>query len=291
VQYLEQAARKALRRSAPQEATHHINAALRLLQTLPDTLERVQQEVTLQTSLGLALTTTKGHAAREVGQAYARAYDLCKRIGESPRLFSVLFGLWTFHLMRAEYRAASDLCGQLLGLAQRLQDSGLLVEAYATRGVTLLYLGEFVAARAHLEQSFVLYDPQQHQPHALLYGQDPRVAGQAYLALVLWFLGYPEQALQRSREAVVYARELAHPFSLAFALGLAGILYNCRREPQTYQERAEEVITLANRHGLSHWLAQGIIGRSRALIQQGQWKRGWNRFSKSWTRGVKKGRH
>lgn len=273
-QYLEQAARKALRRSAPHEATHHFKAALRLLQTLPDSLERVQQELTLQTALGLALTMTKGHAAQEVEQAYARAYDLCKRMEESPRLFPVLFGLWTFHLMRAEYQAASDLCGQLLGLAQRVQDSGLLVEAYATRGVTLLYLGQFVAAREHLEQSLALYNPQQHQSHTLLYGQDPGVAVQAYLALALWFLGYPEQALQRSREAVAYARELAHPFSLAFVLGLAGILYNCRREPQAYYERAEEVIALSSKHGLSHWLAQGIIGRSRALIQQGQRKEG-----------------
>src|SRR5262245_26265101 len=59
VQYLEQAARKALRRSAPREAIHHLTTALRLLQTLPETPERAQQELTLQTSLGLALTTTK----------------------------------------------------------------------------------------------------------------------------------------------------------------------------------------------------------------------------------------
>jgi tetratricopeptide (TPR) repeat protein len=176
VRYREQAARRARRRSASQEAIQHLRTALRLLEVLPDTPARTEQELALQTSLGLALTVTRGHAAQEVEQAYARARELCKQVGESPQLFPVLFGLWTFHLMRAEYRAASELCGQMLGLAERVQYAGLLLEAHGTRGVTSLYLGEFAVARAHLEQSVALYHPQQHRAHALLYGQDPRPA-------------------------------------------------------------------------------------------------------------------
>ena len=39
-------------------------------------------------------------------------------------------------------------------------------------------------------------------------------------AKALWKLGYPEQALQRGREALVLARELGHPASLARMLQL-----------------------------------------------------------------------
>jgi predicted ATPase len=270
IPYWQQAGRRAGQRSAHVEAISHLTKGLGLLQTLPQTPEHPQLELTLQMALGSALMATKGYAAREVEHAFARARELCAQIGDSPRLFPVLFGLWGFHLTRAEYRAAAELSAQLLGLAQRGHDPGLLVEAHGANGVSLLYLGEFLGARTHLEQSLALYDPQQHRAHAVLYGQDPAAAVRAYLAVVLWLLGYPEQALKRSQEVVRYARELGHPMSLAFALGLATILHTCRREPQAAQERAEEVIALAREQGLQFWLAQGVFGRGRALIAQGR---------------------
>jgi predicted ATPase len=88
------------------------------------------------------------------------------------------------------------------------------VEAHYALGLTLNYLGEFAAAQAHLAQGIALYDPQQHPAHAFRYGQDTGVACRAYGAATLWWLGYPEQALQWSHEALALARELAHPFSL-----------------------------------------------------------------------------
>ena len=71
-----------------------------------------------------------------------------------------------------------------------------------------------------MEQGIALYDPQQHRSHAFLYGQDPGVTCLSYAAWALWFLGYPDQALKRSHEALTLAQELSHPFSLAFALSL-----------------------------------------------------------------------
>ncbi len=71
--------------------------------------------------------------------------------------------------MRAEYRAASELCRQLLGVAERMRDAGLLLEARAAMGVTFLYLGEFSATRVQLEQSLALYEPQQHRSFVLIF--------------------------------------------------------------------------------------------------------------------------
>ncbi len=109
---------------------------------------------------------------------------------------------------------------------------------------------------AHLEQGIALYDPQQHRSHAFLYGQDPGVACRVYAALALWLLGYPDQALQRSHEALTLAQELAHPFSLAFALYFAARLHQFRREAQAAQERAEAAMALVDAsRGLPIWLA------------------------------------
>jgi hypothetical protein len=64
-----------------------------------------------------------------------------------------------------------------------------------------------------LEQGITHYDLQAHYPFTSLYGFDPGVFGQIWTALVLWFLGYPDQALQKSREARTLAQELSHSYS------------------------------------------------------------------------------
>jgi predicted ATPase len=135
-------------------------------------------------------------------------------------------------------------------------------------------LGEFATAREHLEQSLALYDPQQHHSLAFLYGFDPRVFCLARVVTSLWALGYPDQALQRSQEALTLAQELSHPHSLAFALGFTAELHQRRRDRQAAQEQAEALITLATEQGLSFWLARGIIIQGWVLSEQGQGEEG-----------------
>jgi predicted ATPase len=139
----------------------------------------------------------------------------------------------------------------------------------------LCLAGEFAAARRHLEQGIIIYDSQQHRFLAVLYGgEDPGVGCQSFAALALWFLGYPDQALQRSQEALTLAQELSHAYSLALTLDWAAWLYQYRREGQRTQERAEAAIALCSEQGFPFWLAKGTILRSWALAEQGQVKEG-----------------
>jgi predicted ATPase len=96
----------------------------------------------------------------------------------------------------------------------------------------------------------------------------------SYAAEALWQLGYPDQALERSHEAIALARELSHPFSLAVALDLASWLHQLRREWQAVQEQAEAAITLSTDHGFSYWLAVGTILRGWAWAEQGYGEEG-----------------
>src|SRR5262245_3657350 len=157
VDYWQRAGQRTIQRSAHVEAVSHLTRGLEVLAALPDTAERTQHELSLQTTLGVALMAAKGQAAPEVGQAYARARELCRQVGETPQLFPALFGLWRFYLVRAEYQTARDLAEQCLSLAQRVHDLALLLEAHFALGVSLLWRGEVVAARTHLEQSIALY--------------------------------------------------------------------------------------------------------------------------------------
>jgi predicted ATPase len=93
VAYWQRAGRHASERSAYVEAIRHLSKGLEVLKTLPDTPTRTQQELELQTTLGPALIATRGYGAPEVAQAYTRALELCRQMGETPDLFPVLRGL------------------------------------------------------------------------------------------------------------------------------------------------------------------------------------------------------
>jgi predicted ATPase len=129
-------------------------------------------------------------------------------------------------------------------------------------------------ARAHLEQGLALYDRQQHYHLAFRYGMDLGVWCLSYVAWPLWKLGYPEQALTRSNEAITLAQELSHPLSLAAALDYAAMLHYSRREGQATQERAEAGMALASEKGFPQYLALGMIMRGWALAVQGQGEEG-----------------
>jgi predicted ATPase len=268
IPYWQQAGQRAIQRSANVEAIAHLTRGLDILQALPDTPERAQQELDLQTTLGPALMVTKGMGAPEVLQAYARARELCQQVGETPQLFQVLQGLWFFYLMRMELQTARELGEHLLTLAQQVGDPALLLDAHYALGNTLNYLGELAAAQAHFAQGITLYDPQQHRAHVVRYGLDLGVACRYYAGVTLWYLGYPDQALQRSHEALTLARELAHPFSLVGALFFAAWLHQLRREWPLTHERAEAARALSAEQGFAHFVAGGTIFRGCALAER-----------------------
>ena len=270
ITYWQRAGERALQRSANLEAISHLTKGLEVLRTLPDSPERLQHELDLQITLGQALTVTKGYAAPEVGHTYARARELCQQVGETPQLFPVLRGLWNFYVIRMELRTGRELAEQLLSLAQRAQDPALLQQAHSALAGALVHLGEFSATQAHLQQGLALYDPHQHRALAFRLGYDLGVFFLAYMTRPLWLLGYPDQALQRSQAALTLAQELAHPFSLAYALTFATLIHQFRREGQATQARAEATIALAREQGFALWLAFGTVLRGWALAEQGQ---------------------
>jgi DNA-binding winged helix-turn-helix (wHTH) protein/tetratricopeptide (TPR) repeat protein len=275
VRYRQTAAEQALRRSAYHEAVVHCRHGLELLAALPDTSDRVQQELTLRMTLGPVLMATQGWAAAEVTQHYTCARALCEQLGNTAQLVAVLWGLWAFHLIRSELRTAQALAEECLQIAEQTADAGLLLEAHHALGSCSMWRGEFARARAAMEQGIALYQPQRHHALAAVYGGfDPGMACLSCAAEVLWLLGYPDQALRRSQEALRLAHELGHPFSLGYALFFTTWLHLFRGEGGVAQERTEAMIALASEHGFSLYWAQGTIQRGEALIAQGQWEEG-----------------
>jgi class 3 adenylate cyclase/predicted ATPase len=281
VPYWHQAGQRAIQRSAHAEAIAHLRQGLALLQTLPETLERTQREVDMLIVLGASLNISKSAAAPEVGHTYTRARQLCQYLEDSQQLFPVLRGLWNYYQVRADYQTAHALGEQLLTLAQQVQDPSMLVAAHRAGGMTLFWMGAVASAQTHFAQGIALYDPTHNRASTFLYGEDAGVICHIYAAWTLWMLGYPEQGLARSQEAMMLAQQSAHPYSRSFALCCAAIFHQFRREARWTQERADAVILLAQEQGFPQWRAQGSIVRGWALALQGQAKEGIEQLQQS----------
>jgi predicted ATPase len=268
------AGERAFGRSANLEAVAHLTTGVEVLTALPDTPERTQHELPMLITLGQALIATRGYAAPEVGRVYIRARQLCQQVGERAPLFPALYGLWAFYNVRAEHQTARELGEECLRLAEHQPDPAPLLVAHRILGTTLLYIGEWTAARGHMERTLALYAPQQHRSLAFLYAQDPAMAALSFLSWTQWALGFPAQALARSHEALTLARDVSHPHSLAFALGPGCKFHQFRREVQATQAQAETWIALSTAHGFSQGLAESTILRGWALAVQGQGEEG-----------------
>jgi class 3 adenylate cyclase/predicted ATPase len=269
VGYWQQAGQRALQRSANLEAIGHLRHGLALLHALPDTPGRSQQELEIHMALGPALMMTQGFAAPEVAQTYDRARELCQRVGDTPQLFPVLHGLWRFYVNRAMFQTAYELGERLLQRARCLDDPALVLEAHRVLGQTVFWRGDLQAVRTHMEHGLALYDSRQHRTHATVYGQDPGVVCHAFAAWAAWLLGYPDQARHHIQAALTLSRELAHPFSLAYALICTAIVQRFLRDGPASQAHAEAVVAIATEQGFAFWGAWGTILRGRALADQG----------------------
>jgi len=254
IAYWQRAGQRAVERSANSEAVTHFTKGLELIRSLPATPERARQELALQLALGPSLRMVKGHTAPELDSFYTRAYELSQQVGESQQQFSALVSLWRLSINRGRIPQACELAEQCVALAQHGDDPGLLQDAHRMLGESLFFHGQPVLARTHLEQGVALYDAQQGRVRAFHSGIEPGVICLSFLASTLWQLGYPDQALYRSNEALSLAQESSHAYSLAFALNNASMLHGWRREVQLAQERAKAVHKLASEHGFIQFL-------------------------------------
>ncbi len=268
IAYWYKAGEHASRRMAPVEAMAHLQNGLTLLKTLPDSSKHAHQELTLLTTLGPVLLSTRGPASPEMEATYSRAYTLCQQVKDPTLRSRTLRGLWNFYLVHGEFSKAHEVGEQFFHHAQSQQDPALLMWGHCLRGMVAFYMGTLMQAQVHFEQGLALYDPQQHPSLAFVYGLDVGAAAQSFLAWIRWLCGYPEQALQTMHHALSMAQSLAHPFTLARVFAWVALVYQFRREPQSTLAWAEQAISLCTEQALPIWLANGPVLQAWARTQE-----------------------
>jgi DNA-binding SARP family transcriptional activator/predicted ATPase len=273
VNYLRLAGAKAFANSAHTDALAYFTQALESLGTLVPGAGRDREELALRLALGPALQATRGHAAPEVEQNYARARQLADEAGAPVQRFQALWGMWLVASHRASAPTALELAWKLLALAERLDDPALLLEGHHALWPVLVWLGRPSAARHHLEQGMALYDKARHRSHAYLYGgHDPGVCCRKVASWASWILGDPARGLEESVASLELARELDHPMSIIVALAWACVFRDLRREVHEVREHARALIALATEHEASQWLAAGTIIDGCVRVELGEGK-------------------
>jgi predicted ATPase len=271
--YFEIAANRAARQYAHRESIDYLHRALKSVERLA-AVDRPGRELSLQLTLGVQLQTTRGFADQQARRAFARARELSELAGNVVQSFSALWGLWLHHKARSELATAQAMALELFALAERLGDDSLKLQAHQALAVTSLCAGQPAETRRQMELGLVLYQPERHHVHTYSFGQDPGVALRSFGALALWLLGYPNEALQSSREALRLSHEHTQPSSQALALHFAAMVHQGLRDGEAALACADLALTIAAEQGHSFWKAGSTVMRGWAVAECGDPQQG-----------------
>ena len=281
IQYWLRAAQRASERSAHRETIAHCGKGLALIAQLPETPERDGLELELRLALGPAMMVVKGFAAQEVGENYARARELCETVGQPPQMFAVLYGLWINEMSKSQLDGALALATELLAVAREQSDTALLLQAHHAHWTTFFYRGNLKSCLEHARKGIELYDVGKHSHHAFIYGgHDPGVCCRGVAAESLWYIGYPDQALQSADDAVRLARQLDHPFSELQALLSQAPVHFQRCDIEATRRDAEAGTRLCADHDIApHYAADFRAFGGWAVARAGEINEGIGQIS------------
>ena len=261
---------RALTHSGNVEAIANFRKALRLVSTLPETPERIKQEIDIQLALGIPLIAVQGYASAETREAFSRARALCLQLGNIPEYFQALFGSWGHCWMCGKNDEALPMAEEFLSRSKALSDPVLLMVSHRVMGSTLLTVGDFQSSANHFEETIRLSPNKGKQSLYNLYMVEPKAASLLLLSWDLWFLGYPDQSLSRVSEALALAQELGHPYTVAFAHYMTSVVHLLRGDAARAFESAEKSFEISQEQRFSLYAILSRISRGRAVGDLGR---------------------
>ncbi len=273
IEHYRQAGQWALHVSANEEAVNHFSRALELVEQLPDRKNRMERELALQLDLAVPLIALQSWGAPEVGEAYQRALTLSKTLGDTPQLMRALDGVRSYHNVRSEYLPAMELAEEYYRRSQELADPLHTMFGTGPISIVSVFAGAFEQSLNYGRALITHYDPAVHGTLMYRMGQDPAVVVKAFMVYDLWYLGYPDQALQMAEASFAYATALDHPFSLNFALDFKSRLHRWRREPELVEASVDTQRKLWSDHEMQLAHAGLMLDSAWVKAQRGDLER------------------
>jgi predicted ATPase/DNA-binding winged helix-turn-helix (wHTH) protein len=217
-----------------------------------------RREMALQTAFAISLMYTMGMTSK-AHAALVRAVELAKSLHDPEYQLRALTGLCTFRIRFADFRKALAFARQCEAAAEGLADPAAMPTADWMLGVSLYFLGEQAAARAHFERALDAPLPASPRAYIVRFGVDQRVHSLSILAHILWLQGFPDQAVRTGKRGIDLAYTLEHPVSMCMALTWGGSTIALRTGDLTVAERyTGMLIEHAEKHSVSLYHAYGL---------------------------------
>jgi class 3 adenylate cyclase/predicted ATPase len=267
VPYWYAAARSALDRDANSEACNHATRGLELVAALPDGRARAERELALELVYGAAKAYVTGPNSAE--DAFSRACDLARELGDAHALFPALAGLAYSQIVCGRMRRARSLAEEFLARAEPVQDRLILAIGHWLLAYAAWWQGDVTVACEHSRRCLSYYDPDLHLAGIAAYANNPGVVCGYLEPLSAWVLGYPTQASAGMERALVHARHLDHPQSLSVTLLFAAQLAQLRREPPAATMLAGQAMAISTEHGLHALTLWCLLPSGWAAAHQG----------------------
>jgi class 3 adenylate cyclase len=258
VAYWLRAAQRSRQRSYLAETAVQVEAALKLLLAQPESPERDRSELTCQSLVAQALVHARGYGAIETMAAWRRAQSLAAAIGTPDERFSINYGLWVGQYTQGELAAALTLAYDSLRVAEAAGSSAQRCVAERLATAAHFLGGEFTKALDHCTRSAQFYTEVVEPQLANDLARDHLVNTLCYRAMLLWPLGYPDQAREAIGFALSFAKQLNHAPSLVYAYWHAGVMVSLMSGEDTLiADYTNAFVGLAEKHGLSWWQLGG----------------------------------
>jgi class 3 adenylate cyclase/tetratricopeptide (TPR) repeat protein len=272
VHYARLAADQAVGRGAYPEAANMVEAALKLLDQLPEGAERLRAELALRGIERLLAFALGGPGSPEFERVVRRMSELGEKIGEADQVFNGLIALASLYFTRGEPAQSFELSTRCLELAEATQDPGLLADARLMRGISALFCGKLREAVSNLQDGMRVSELTNRSISRN--GAVYRISFPCHLALALRLMGRISEAAKQAEQGLSYAREFKDPSGLGFALIIGGYIDHYRREPQMLRGHTQEAIALSEEYGLVNWLVLARVLHGCALAELGDLEQG-----------------
>ena len=277
--YLLKAGVQALQGGAPREAAEHLKSGLASLERLPPDTEKDEVELALLSVLGPTTMVLMGPGSPAFGDVQKRAYALCQKLNGKPREFPITYGLCLYHWGRAEFENALPLAYKLLETANEIErgcragsdirSDEAVMAACNMNGMIAFHMGDSMQARAHLQRSVSLYQPERDAVLYPVYLMDFGVFGRFYMALACLACGEADVARQHAQDAYTLAQRLNQPHSTGFSLLANMTVAVMRNEPEVAQQFSEQCVEFSSRHGFPEFIGMARVVRGWAAARLG----------------------
>ena len=253
--YWLRAGRNAAARYANLEAIAHLQRGIDALERLPSGALRDRLDLDMQLALGPCVIAAQGPASTLAAATFARARQLCERLGDPPEYLHVMNWLMVALAVRGQLPEAREAAITLVGLAEARGDRPALINAVRAAGLISLLIGLIVEGEEWAERNLkeLGASTEAERISARAAGQDAEAAGLAVMSWALWILGRYDDAVARMGAALERADAVQHPHTQAYVCYYASVLYAWRGEPAAAYQYAERSLTLSEKHGFRQW--------------------------------------